>query len=314
MFGSMILTITMNPSVDMSYPLSEFMLDQVNRAATVSKTAGGKGLNVTRVIHELGEKVMATGVLGGTLGMFILKNLEEQGIQADFLHIEKESRNCIAILHDGKQTEILEAGPVLDEDEGARFQAKLRDLVSSCSLVAISGSLPQGLPVDYYSDLIRICQDQGVPVLLDSSGRSLLEVLHGENKPHLIKPNQSELEQLLKREITLEVPELKQILSNELFEGIPWIVVSLGADGAFVKHEGHFYKASIPRIEVVNPVGSGDATIAGLAVSLNQTAAPVEVIKTAMTTGILNTLEEKTGHINRDNFEQFYAQVVVEEV
>lgn len=310
----MILTITMNPSVDMSYPLDSFQLDEVNRAPSVSKTAGGKGLNVTRVIHELGEAVTATGILGGTLGTFILQNLEEQDIAADFLLIEKESRNCIAILHEGQQTEILESGPVLDEGEGERFKEKLRGLVSACSLVVISGSLPQGLPADYYTELIRICQEEDVPVLLDSSGPSLAAALQSKAKPYLIKPNQTELSQLLQREIPVDVPELKSALSEERFAGIPWIVVSLGADGAFVKHGASFYRATIPQIEVVNPVGSGDATIAGLAASLQQDASPVEVIKTGMTTGILNTLEARTGHINKGNFEEYYAQVTVEEV
>src|SRR5699024_8156724 len=98
-----ILAITMNPSVDISYPLETLQLNAVNRATDVSKTAGGKGLNVARVLHQLGSPVTASGVLGGTLGNFIEKQLDKVGINHDFMRIDQESRNCIAILHDDMQ-------------------------------------------------------------------------------------------------------------------------------------------------------------------------------------------------------------------
>ena len=102
----MILTVTMNPSIDISYPLEEFKLDTVNRVAEVSKTAGGKGLNVTRVLAEIGDHVAATGLIGGTNGKFLLQNLH-QNVQQSFSEISGDTRNCIALLHEGKQTAIL---------------------------------------------------------------------------------------------------------------------------------------------------------------------------------------------------------------
>src|SRR5699024_8956086 len=107
----MILTITLNPSVDISYKLDRFGIDQVNRVQDVSKTAGGKGLNVTRVLHQLQEDVAASGFLGGSLGDFILKQLGNLGMRDFFTPIDGETRNCIAVIHEGKQTEILEGGP-----------------------------------------------------------------------------------------------------------------------------------------------------------------------------------------------------------
>ncbi|WP_368908939.1 PfkB family carbohydrate kinase, partial [Bacillus wiedmannii] len=111
----------------------------------VRKTAGGKGLNVARVVKQMGEDVLATGVIGGTIGDYIIQELTKSDIRNHFYKINQESRNCIAILHEGKQTEILESGPSLSAEEGDAFLEKYRELLSEVSIVTISGSLPKGL-------------------------------------------------------------------------------------------------------------------------------------------------------------------------
>lgn len=310
----MILAVTMNPSVDISYHLQAFKLDGVNRVENVRKTAGGKGLNVARVITQMEEDVLATGVLGGTLGEYIVQELNKSDIPSDFLKIEKESRNCIAILHEGMQTEILESGPTLTKEEGADFLGKFNDLLSKVSFVTISGSLPKGLSVDFYQQMLTLSQKKGVPVLLDTSGESLRKALLHKEKPLAIKPNTEELSQLLGFRVDGSLSSLKHALDQELFKGIDWIVVSMGKDGAFVRHDGDDYRVTIPKIDVVNPVGSGDATVAGLAVALNRNLPVVEVLKTAMTTGMLNTMEAGTGSINMTKFDQYYDLVMVEKI
>jgi tagatose 6-phosphate kinase len=310
----MILAVTMNPSVDISYPLGEFKLNDVNRVEKVLKTAGGKGLNVARVVKQMRAKVLATGVLGGTMGEYIIQELTKSNIPNDFLKIAKESRNCIAILHEGMQTEILESGPTLSREEGTAFLEKYRNLLNNVSLVTISGSLPNGLPADFYQHMLGISHDMGIPVLLDTSGESLKQALVHEEKPLAIKPNRAELSQLLGVDVEEMVSSLKQALNNKLFVGIKWIVVSLGDKGAFAKHGEDYYQIMIPKIDVVNPVGSGDATVAGLAFALKDNQ-PVEVVlKTAMTTGLLNTMEVGTGQINLAKFNQYYDLVKVEKI
>ena len=192
----MILTVTMNPSIDISYPLDVLQLDTVNRVAEVSKTAGGKGLNVTRVLSEIKDPVAATGLLGGRTGQFILDHLGE-GIEERFFEIAGDTRNCIAILHEGKQTEILEKGPTISEKEGQDFLDHYRHLVEQVEVVAISGSLPAGLPVDYYASLVKIAREAGKTVVLDCSGASLEAAIQAAVKPTVIKPNNEELSQLL---------------------------------------------------------------------------------------------------------------------
>ena len=309
----MILTVTMNPSIDISYPIESLKLDDINRVSEVSKTAGGKGLNVTRVIYELGGSVKATGVVGGHLGNQIKEQLDTVGISHDFYSISQETRNSIALLHDnGKQTEVLESGPNVTRSEMEGFIATFQRLLDHAELITISGSLAKGLPNDFYAQLILSAKEKGVDTLLDTSGKALNEALRGEQKPKLIKPNLTEINDLLKTDLDSEQPEkLKQALTHPLFQGVEWIVVTLGGEGAVVKHNELFYHATLPKIDVVNPVGSGDATIAGLAYAVSHFESDENTIKTGMTTGMLNALESVTGHINRDNFQRLYNQVQV---
>lgn len=310
----MILTLTLNPSVDISYPLEQFYLDTVNRVTKTSKTAGGKGLNVTRVLSEFGEEVLASGFLGGALGQFIEEQLTEGQIDQSFLKIKGETRNCIAILHEGQQTEILEQGPTIDKKEAEDYKTHLLKLFKRANVIAMSGSLPKGLNTNYYADIVKLANEQGLPTILDSSGQSLKEVLLSEDKPTVIKPNIDELSQLLNYQVKENIEDLKEAVSKPIFNGIEWIIVSLGSKGAFAKHHQTFYKVNIPKIEVVNPVGSGDSTVAGIASGLVHQQSDKDLLKKANAFGMLNAMEHQTGHINVDKFNEIFKQIEVIEV
>ncbi|MBM7320488.1 tagatose-6-phosphate kinase [Streptococcus suis] len=310
----MILTITLNPSVDIAYQLDTFHLDTVNRVEKVQKTAGGKGLNVTRVLKQIGEDVVATGFIGGELGNYVKKQLTRNDIKNSFVEIGNETRNCIAILHDGQQTEILEQGPTIQEHEALNFIEHLEIILNNVDVVVISGSLPKGLASNYYVKVIELCKKCGVAVVLDCSGEALKNVLESQQKPTVIKPNTEELSQLIGKNVTDDIQELKAVLSGQLFQGIEWIVVSLGAKGAFAKHKDKFYRVKIPKINVVNPVGSGDSTVAGIAASLAHALPDEELLKNANVLGMLNAQEEQTGYVNLEHSEVLYSQIEVEEV
>jgi tagatose 6-phosphate kinase len=303
----------MNPSVDISYRLGRFAIDGVNRCDNASKTAGGKGLNVSRVIKLLGGDIVATGITGGTTGIFIKRELEQSGIKNDFLETELESRNCIAVLHEGMQTEILESGPEFSAEQETAFLKKFITLADRASLVTVSGSLPRGLSKDFYCKLISSAVKKNIPVLLDCSGKPLAEVLKADVKPRLIKPNRQELAELENISVPEGIEEIKTILQKNKYKDIEIVMVSLGARGAFVKHRNKFYLASIPKVNAVNPVGSGDSTLAGLAVAIEKGLGIEDILKFSMTAGILNALEHQTGFINMDNFEKYFRQIKIEE-
>ncbi|WP_404455511.1 1-phosphofructokinase [Virgibacillus necropolis] len=307
----MILTVTLNPAVDISYKLNEFSLDTVNRVNDVSKTAGGKGLNVSRVLQQLGEEVAATGFLGGSLGGFIRCELFTVGIQDFFEKIQGETRNCIALIHGGQQTEILESGPVITEDEAATFLRSFSEYVQKVDIVTISGSLPNGLADDFYEKLIKIAGSYDVPVLLDTRGELLGKAL--ESAPYLIKPNQDELAGLLGKSLANET-DIIDALESVLFVGIEWVVVTLGSDGALVKNGSYIYRVRAPQIKAVNPVGSGDSVIAGFASGMSRGLSGVELIKFGLAMGVLNAMEEQTGYVNPEKIDWCIKQINVERI
>lgn len=309
----MILTITMNPSIDVSYPLNTLMIDSVNRVGQVSKTAGGKGLNVTRVLHQLKTPVLATGVLGGNFGDFIKEELRNEGIRYDFSEINGETRSCIAILHEGNQTEILESGPEITEIEQNNFIEKYTKLLEDVDYITISGSLMKGLDANFYSILIAKANELDVKVLLDTSGTALKESIESKSKPYLIKPNEHELSELVDENIDSE-PSIIEALGNSFFDGIKWVVVTLGKKGALVKYDNEYYRVTLPVIEAKNPVGSGDSTIAGFVSSLSNNKGPEEIMKTGMVVGMLNAQEEKTGSINMNNFTELFEKIMIEKI
>lgn len=307
-----ILTVTMNPSVDIVYQLDSLELDTTNRVNYVYKTAGGKGLNVSRVLHQLCVPVLATGMVGGVLGEFITRQLDEICMPHNFLSISSPTRNCIAILHDGKQTEILEPGPTLTKEEYTNFIQHFSNLLLETQIVCISGSLAKGVPNTYYIDLIKLCRQNNIPCLLDCSNEALLNVLNSSVKPTLIKPNLMELSRVVQQSFTDNLErELVHVLNQPLFSGIEWIVVSLGSDGAIAKHNDIFYRVEIPSIDVINPVGSGDATIAGLAYGLAKQLTDEEILIFGNVCGMLNAQENETGKINIKNLPNLREQIRV---
>lgn len=306
----MIVTITMNPSIDISYPLESFQLDTVNRVNDARKTAGGKGLNVTRVLKQLKHDVIASGLLGGYIGEGMKADLDKADIAHQFTAISGNTRNCIAILHEGKQTEILESGPTIHLAELQSFLAQLDALIQVTDVVTISGSLPQGVPADFYVEVIKRCNSVDKPVVLDCSGEALRQVLTSSHKPYLIKPNREELSDLLGTSLE-DLASIKKALANDLFAGIEWMVVSLGAQGAIAKHENNFYRVTIPKIEIVNPVGSGDATVAGFAAAIVEGKEATALLKMGNTLGMLNAQEAITGSVNLVNYQQLFDRIEV---
>ena len=200
---NMILTVTMNPSIDTRYQLDKLIIDDVNRV-TPEKTAGGKGLNVSRVLLQLGDDVLATGLLGGHMGAYMAELMDADGVKNDFVPIAGETRICLNILHEGNQTELLESGPQIAPAELDAFTAKFAELAAKADVVTLSGSLPRGVDAGYYADLVKIAEEAGAKVLLDTSGASLEAALESDAKPELVKPNLTEINGLLGTSFTTD--------------------------------------------------------------------------------------------------------------
>lgn len=307
----MIVTLTLNPAIDMSYRMDELKLNTVNRCNHVIKTPGGKGLNVTRVLKGVGADVCTTGFLGGKTGELIQQELDAAAIHHCFVPIKGNTRHCLALMHEGKQTEILEGGPIISDEEARTFIKTYNLLLDQATLVTASGSLPKGLPKSFYQRLIELATKKNKKFLLDTSGETLKCGIKAQ--PYLIKPNQEELAAIMGTEINNESDLLVSV--KKLAEtGIPFIVVSLGKKGALGYVDGHAFLVKPPKINAVNPVGSGDAMIAGLAYGFSRGLSPKEALIYGTVFGTLNAAEERTGSIQADQVEKLKNKLSIRDL
>lgn len=301
----MILTVTLNPSIDIRYNINNLSLGKINRVFEYDKTIGGKGLNVTRVIKKLGEEVLATGFLGGKLGEEFEERLNTIGIKNDFQNTSDKTRNCINILHNGISTEILESGPVIKE-EWENFKNKFKFLSEYCKYISISGSLPDGLSYLSYFELIEIANKYQCKVFLDTSGEALKNSL--KSKPYFIKPNLEELENLSNKTLTTieEIINEAKMINDK---GIKIVAVTLGENGAVLTSKDKILIAKNPNVEIVNTVGCGDSFVAGFITASHREYSLEDSFKLAIACSISNALLPDKGNICLDTVNKLINQI-----
>ena len=310
--NEMILALNLNCSLDKIYTVPSLAYGGVVRAEATYNTAGGKGLHVANICRIMQEAYVASGFLGGHTGELIKDILDAKGYQYDFQGIAQETRSCINIgTPDGKQTEVLEGGPVVSNEEKRCFLAKYADLLSRADIVVGSGSLPKGLDKGFYGQLIEMARTKGKRFLMDASGEALERAL--PYKPFMIKPNKDEIEALTGRTVESFADAAREA-ENFAGMGIALPIISLGKDGAVAWHEGEIYRIVPPVFKAVNAVGSGDAFVAGIAISLQRGYAIEDVLKLAAACGTANVLEQESGCVDPAKVEQIVAQTSVEKV
>jgi tagatose 6-phosphate kinase len=309
----MILTVTLNAAIDKRYVVDEFKPGSVNRVKECSYSAGGKGLNVARVAAISGEEVTATGFVGGHAGSYIIEALQEQGIKSDFVHIKGESRSCINIYDEAThtQTEFLEPGAAVSDDDKRQMLLKYEQLVKDSTIVAISGSVPKGVDAAFYIKMIEIAKQYDRKVILDTSGKLLEEAIKA--KPYMIKPNTDEISLLTGRVMT--TPE-DYIAAAEVLQqsGIELVVISCGSKGAVVASFEGVYRATVPDVEVVNTVGCGDSMVAGFAVGLCRGMSMVDTIKLAGAISSANAMRIETGYYKPEDMQRLLPLIQVEKL
>lgn len=308
----MILTVTANPAIDRVYFIEDFQIGKVHRANRIKCSAGGKGLNVARVAHIIGCETAAMGFVGGYTGEFIKSEVEKQGIKNLFTEIKEETRTCVNIsAPNGASGEILEAGPEVSAEERTRFIADYTSYIEDYDIVCVSGSLPRGLSSDFYAELCRIAKEKGKKIIIDTSGKTLEEILCA--KPYMVKPNEDELSVLMNREIETE-DAIKDALFFLKEKGVEVPLLSLGKDGAAAMIDGCCYKFLTQPVKVVNAVGSGDSTVAGIAAGLDMGYSLEDAIKLGMATGTANTQFEQTGMVTKELVDKFFSQITVKKI
>jgi tagatose 6-phosphate kinase len=305
----MITVLTMNPSIDRSYVLDDFVIGKVQRAQSVIATAGGKGLNVSRVANCLGGKVCCLGFIGGFTGEFLKKEIEAEGMIDRFTPIHGTTRTCMNFRdRNGASTEVLENGPEIMPEDINQFEQELCHVLKDTKILVASGSLAQGLPKNYYGKIAKICIKQNIKFILDSSGESLRLAI--KDKPFLIKPNEEELEYITG--ISVKTDEDVFLASSRVLEmGAENACVSLGKRGMMLNGSLGRFIINIPTVEAVNPVGCGDSLVAGLAYALHEDYNIIDMLKFANGCGISNALHKGVGQIDPIQVDKFAKQVTV---
>jgi 1-phosphofructokinase family hexose kinase len=262
-----IVTVTLNAAVDRTLTVPNFQLGHRHRAASNSLSgAGGKGVNVARALKRLDTPVVATGLAGGRTGDRIVEDLGIEGILSDFVRISDESRTSIAVVDPtaGALTEVYEWGPAVRPDELRMLSDKLHYLSRVASYVVFSGSLPRDVEDDFYAHAIHDLNRRGIKCVLDCEGEPLR--LGVEAEPYLVSPNQQEAESLVGQEF-MDEEDFVMALDTIADLGARNVLITQEAAcfALFREERGHVqrFRASIPRVEPIAPVGAGDVLLAG---------------------------------------------------
>ena len=310
----MIATVTLNASIDKAYQLACPLVDgTVMRVETCIDNAGGKGMNAARAVATCGEDVLATGFVGGNNGRLLCELLDADGIAHDFVHVAAETRCCVNVLEpNGRSTEFLEPGRPVSEAEVAAMREKIAEVAARADVVTFNGSAPAGAGEDIYRTLVEVVRAAGKPAILDTSGKLLVGSLAA--RPTMIKPNTDEICAILGKK-----PEsIDEIVAaaREVHErhGIEKVVVSLGGDGSVMACSEGVFRGRAPKIDVVNPVGSGDTMVGAFAVAIARGMGVEDQLAYAMSCASANCLTASTGHFDMAVAEELRSGTSVERV
>jgi 1-phosphofructokinase family hexose kinase len=311
-----IITVTLNAAIDKSLSVPSFRLGRRHRTVERRALAGGKGVNIARMLKTLGQPVIATGFQGGPTGTQIVAQLSEESILHDFVRIGEESRTNTSVLDPttGEQTEINEQGPRVEPDEIEQFREKLLYLARGAAIVVFAGSLPRGIEPDFYAQLVRAVRKLDVLTIVDTDGEALRLAVRAE--PDVVSPNVVEAEELIGHEFGEDADYPAAVRE----------IVSLGArsavmttrDGCWaqmlVDGAARAYRVTIPQQESVAAVGSGDAFLAGYVSARYRGSAPAECLRFGVACGAESTGRLGAGLIDERAVERLLGDVAASEL
>lgn len=288
-----ILTLTPNPGLDVTVTVPEVQLDTVLRASATRVDPGGKGFNVARALSALGMESVALAPLGGHAGARMVEMLAAHRVAIQVVPIAQETRSCYVVTDAAgtRHLKVNEPGPMLTGAEGASLIAAVDAAAQAGDFWVLAGSLPPGLPADFFAQLIRLLQRRGAHAVLDASGEALR--LGVAARPFMIKPNALEVADLLGSEVRT-LAEAAQAARTLCAAGVEIVAISLGADGLLLAKDGVAVHAQPPAIQPRNTVGAGDASVAGILWALAQGLPPAEMARWGAACGTAATMRPGT--------------------
>ncbi|WP_030395356.1 1-phosphofructokinase family hexose kinase [Kitasatospora purpeofusca] len=304
----MILTVTLNAALDATWSVDSLRPRTSHRVDDAQERAGGKGINVARVLGVLGHDPVATGLVGGSTGRRILDELHSARIRSEFVEVAGESRRTLAVVSrdDGDATVFNGRGPSVTETEWQRFHRRYADLVVAARVVVLSGSTPPGLPADAYAQLVRTAAAAGALTVLDTSGPDLLRAL--EARPDVVKPNAEEIAAATGQSDPVGAAAALRSL------GARTVVASAGADGLHAVTPEGTWRAVPPERLAGNPTGAGDACVAAIAAGQDAGSAWPDILRRAVALSAAAVPCPVAGEVDTAVFRRLLPRVVVEAV
>ena len=309
----MIATITLNPCLDKYISVSHLEMNETNRSQAVIQYAGGKGLDVSRAVHEMRGETMAFGFAGGNEGITLTTLLAQEGVPFSFIPINEETRSCYIIneTDSAQQMRISTPGPGISMQEVNNLTRAVWEVQPSPKLLVCGGSVPPGLPANVYAIIIRKARRHGIKTILDSSGIYLKEGIKA--RPFLIKPNVREAEELLGRTLASE-KDIADATREMVNMGVEIAVISRGKDGLVATDRHETIKAVPPTVTAVSTVGAGDSAVAGLAIALEGEETLIHACRLAVAMGTAAVLTPGTTLARRADVERILPQVRTEKL
>lgn len=306
----MIITVTLNPALDKAVEIDGFTIGNVNRIVSTRVDAGGKGINVSKVIKELKHKSLALGFLGGSSGDQIKSYLDGLSIKNEFLSVKGETRTNLKIIDklNNTHTDINEKGPSLEQQDITDIKEKIMEHCTCDSLVVLSGSVPSGVCNGIYGEIIIDIKNKGGKVILDAEGELLIQGIKAG--PYMVKPNIDELEKAFNIKINNE-EEIIRIAKKILEYGVKYVVISLGSEGSMFISQDKVAKVSGIKVQVKSTVGAGDSMVAAMAVAVEAGYSFEESIKLACATSTANVMTEGTQTGRLIDIEKLKQQITI---
>lgn len=304
----MITVLSLSPAIDKIYFINDFSAGNLYRVGDYQISAGGKGINVARVLSQLGVSANVLGFKAGSNGEWLHSSVCKLGCTTNFITVEGQSRinNNIIDLVNNTETEILEAGPVISRQSWDAFLELFSEQIKNQKYLVCSGGLPKGLDHFTYARLIKIAKENGVITILDSSGDILSAGI--EAGPFIIKPNIRELSNYCGKNIKSD-EDVYTAAKGIIKKGVGAVCISLGRDGAMLVTDKEAYKAKAMDITTINSIGSGDSMVAGICYSLIKGKTVAEGLKLGCACGASNAEFGQIGHIDIDRVWQLYDNV-----
>lgn len=286
----MIYTVTFNPSLDYIVNVDHFKTGGVNRITKEIIYPGGKGINVSIVLNNLGLDTTALGFMAGYTGHEIERLLGAMGVKSDFISVKEGNSRINFKLRSDEETEINGCGPNITDENIAELYKKL-DALKEGDILVLAGSIPSVLPQSIYMDIMKYLEGRGINIAVDATRQLLMNVI--PYKPFLIKPNNIELGEIFEKE--LKDKDEIIVYAKKLQEmGARNVLISMAGDGAvLVAENGETFKAESPKGKLVNSVGAGDSMVAGFITGYLRTGNYKEALRYGLCTGSASAFSEE---------------------